>query len=132
MISAARYCWWRTVLGTRVDREIAFAAVDALDALAQAQFEFVMLGALAIVLQGFIARGLLADANQRQVADLEQFGRGEENHVHRVVVQGVAKGAFVHYQDAHAGALGFDGAGESRGAGADAEDVVRSHVTHGV
>ena len=103
-----------------MDREIAFAAVDTLDALAQAQIEFVMLGDLAIVLQGFIARGLLAEADQRQVADLEEFGRGEENHVHRIVVEGVAKGRFVHDQDAHAGAFGFDGAGESGGAGADA------------
>ena len=114
----------RIILGTRVDREIAVAAVDALDALAQAQFEFVVLGELAIILQGFGARGLLGGADQGQVADLEEFGRGEENHVDRIVVEGVAEAAFVHDQDAHAGALGFDGAGEAGGAGADAENVV--------
>ena len=103
-----------------MDREIAFAAVDTLDALAQAQFEFVMLDDLAVVLQCLVAGGLLAQADQRQVADLEKFGRGEEDHVDGVAVDRVAESRFVHYQDAHAGAFGFDGAGETRGAGADA------------
>jgi len=78
-----------------------------------------MLGDLAIVLQRFIARGFLARQTKRQIADLESSG---------VVKKpcspdsgtGSCRGSLCPLQDAHAGALGFDGAGKSSGAGADA------------
>ena len=43
-----------------MDDEIVVAAVDAIDVFAQTHIEFEMLDYVAIVLQGFVARGLAA------------------------------------------------------------------------
>ena len=90
----------------------------------EARFEFVMLDGAAVILQRFGARGLPRRRRHGQVADFQELGRGEENHVDGIVVERIAEAALVDDERAHAGALGFDGAGEAGGAGADADDVV--------
>ena len=107
-------------------RRSAVVAGDAFDALVQMRLESVVLDGAAIVFQGLGARGLAAGDGHGQVADFHALGRGEERHVHRIVVERIAEAAFVDDERAQAGALGFDGAGEAGGAGADADDVVRS------
>ena len=116
-----------SLLIPRVHDKMPVAALDALDAMAQAQIQVVVLDALAVILQGLGARGFLGGAGQRQVADLQQFRRREKDHVHRIVVEGIAEAALVDHQRPHAGAFGFDGAGQAGGAGADANQIVGAH-----
>ena len=65
------------------DAEIPVLAHDGLDPLVLANVERVVLGDLAVVLQRFLARGLLLGGGERNVADLQQFRRGEKHHVRR-------------------------------------------------
>ena len=94
----------------------------------------VVLGDLAVILEGFVPGGFLVGAGERYVADFEQFRRGKESHVGRIVEERVAEAALVDAGGAEAGALGFDGAGEAGGPGADHEDIVdfrRLSCAHG-
>ena len=105
------------------DGEVQVLAGDRFDALVGADVELVVHGDLAVVLEGLVAGGLGIGAGERDVADLQQFGGGEEGHVRGVVEEGIAEAAFIDEDGAEAGALGFDGAGHAGGAGADDEDV---------
>jgi hypothetical protein len=51
----------------------------------------------AIVLQRFRARWLFAQAGHRDIADLQQLGRGEERHVRGVVINRVHHATFVNH-----------------------------------
>ncbi len=106
-----------------VDGEVAVGAGDAFDGLVLAYVEVVVLGDFAVVLERFVAAGLLVGAGEGHVADLEQLRRGEEGHVGRVVEERVAEAALVDQHGGEAGALGFDGAGKAGGAGADDEQI---------
>ena len=106
-----------------VDGEIAVGAGDAVDALVLAHVELVVGGDLAVVLEGLVAGGLGVGAGKGNAADFEQLGGGEEGHVGGVVEEGVAEAALVDEDGAEAGFLGFDGAGQAGGPGADDEQV---------
>ena len=97
--------------------------MTALDAVVLADIEFVVGGDQAVVLKGLVARGLGVGAGKGDVADLEALGGGEEGHVGGVVEERVAEAALVDEDDAEAGFLGFDRAGEAGGSGADDEKV---------
>lgn len=99
-------------------------AGDALDFLVLRDFDSVMLSGAAIVFEGFGARGLAALRGHGEIADFHAFRRGEEIHVGGIVVERIAEATFVDDERAQARAFGFDGAGESCGAGTDADDVV--------
>ncbi len=92
----ARCCEWAAEAVGGVDGEVAVGAVDAFDGLILADVELVVLGDLAVVLEGLVAVGLLVGAGEGHVADLEQLRRGEEGHVGRVVEERVAEAALVH------------------------------------
>ena len=64
------------------------ATVESMKALAAEML--VVLGDATVVLQSFGPRRLVAERCHRDVTDLQQFGRREEHHVRRVVVQRVA------------------------------------------
>ena len=116
--------------GGRVDGEIAFVALDAIDFLIERGLDAVMLGRSAVILQRLRARGLAARARERQVADLHALGRGEEKHVRRVVVERIAQAAFVDHQRPQACALSLDGACKTGGPGPDADHVVDGFGGH--
>ena len=97
--------------------------VDAIDGLVLADVELVVLGDLAVVLEGLVAVGLLVGAGEGHVADLEQLRRGEEGHVRRVVEERVAEAALVDQNGGETRALRLDGAGQAGGAGADDEQI---------
>ena len=113
-ITAARECPER-IVGPRMHAEVAVRAFDAGDQFAQVQVELVVLDALAVILQRFRASGLFGGADEGQIADFQQLGRGEENHVHGIVVQRIAQHAFIDDQRAQPRAFDFDGAGEAGG-----------------
>jgi hypothetical protein len=99
-------------------------AGDAFDELILRNVDGVVFGGAAIVFEGFGASGFAADGGHGEIADFHAFGRGEENHVGGIVVEGVAEAAFVDDERAEIGAFGFDGGGKSGGAGADADEIV--------
>lgn len=107
------------------DGEGAVGAGDAFDELILDDVECVVFGGAAIIFEGFGARGFAAEGSHREIADLHAFGSGEENHIGWIVIERVAEAAFVDDERTKAGAFGFDGASESSGAGADADEVVR-------
>ena len=86
-------------------------------------FQLVVVGDLAVVLQRLLPRGLGVGAGKRNVANFQQLGSGEEGHVGRVVVERVDHAAFVNVADAKASALGVDGTCQSGGTGADHQNV---------
>ena len=106
-----------------VDVESAVRAGHALYALILADVEFVEGRDLAVVLEGLVAGRLGVGARKRDVADLEQLGGGEEGHVRRVVIEGIADAAFIYQSRAEAGFLGLDGAGEAGWACAHYEEI---------
>ena len=82
-----------------------------------------MLGNFAVVLERLFARGLLLRRGERNVADLQQFRRGEKRHVRGIVKERVHQASLVDDDDFEANLLRFDRAGQSRRSGADDEDV---------
>src|ERR1700676_2045302 len=103
---------------------MAISAINALDNFAEANFQAIVFDNLAVIFQAFGAGGLFRGTNEGEIADLEQFGRGEKNHIDGVMVQGVAKATLVDDEDAHAGARPFDGAGQAGGPGPNAQKIV--------
>ena len=83
------------VLLSRLDAEISVCAVELRHGLAKPQLQIIVLHAFAVILQRFDAGGLFRSAHEGQIADLEQFGRGEENHVHGIVIERIAQNTFV-------------------------------------
>lgn len=108
----------------RVHHEIAVGAADADDVLVEAGLEAEVLGGAAVVFQRLGASGLAAGGGHRKIADFHAFGRSEERHVGRVVVERVAQRALIYHQGAQTCASGLDGAGEASGSRADANHVV--------
>lgn len=106
-----------------VDGEVAFAAGDSIDVFVLTHVEAVVIGDLAVVLEGFAAVGLLIGAGEGHVADLEQLRCGEEDHVCRVVEERIAEAALIDEEGGEAGALGLDGAGEAGWACANYEEI---------
>ena len=104
-----------SLLRLRHHGEVAVMAVHSQHALKQPQLQFVVLCRLPVILQRLDAHGLFRRANQRQVADFQQFRSREEHHVDRVVVNRVAQAALVDHQRPHSRALRLDGAGQPGG-----------------
>src|SRR6266478_702900 len=86
-----------------------------------------MLRGFAVILQRLDARGFFVRTDQRQITNLQQLRGGEEHHVHRVVVDGIAQASLVEHQRAHARAPRFDGRGQPGWARANADNVVICH-----
>ena len=107
--------------------EFSVCAVDTLHAMAEPQVQIVMLGALAIIFERLAARRLLRGARERQIADFQKFRRREKHHIDGIMVERIAKAPFVDHQRAHAGALGFDGAGQPRGPRSNANQIICAH-----
>ncbi len=107
-----------------VDDERAVVTADLIDRFVEARFDSVVFDGAAVIVERLGARGLPCRDRHGQIADFHALGRGEERHVDGIVVKRIAEAAFVDDERAHAGALGFDGAGEAGGPGADADDVV--------
>ena len=107
-----------------VDDERAVVTADLIDGFVEPRFDSVVFHGAAIIVERLGARGLPRRDRHGQVADFHALGRGEERHVDRIVVERIAEAALVDDERAHAGALGFDGAGETGGPGADADNVV--------
>jgi hypothetical protein len=103
---------------------MAVSAVNALYNFAQTNFQAIVFDNLAVVFQAFRAGGLFRGANEGEIADFEQFGGSEKNHVDGVMVQGVAKATLVDDEDAHAGARRFNGTGQARRPGSNAQKIV--------
>ena len=88
-----------------------------------------MLRHLAVILQRFFARGLLMRGGEGEIADLEQFGRGEERHVRGIVEDGINQASLINNDGLEPGALRLDSAGQASGTGADDEHI---HARSGV
>lgn len=115
-----------------VDGEVTIGAGYLVDVFVLADVEPVVLGYLAVVLEGLGTGGLLVGRGEGHVADLEQLGRGEEGHVGGVIEERVGEATLVHENDTEAVALGCDGAGEAGRAGANDEDIVVGMFAHSI
>src|SRR5208283_1910138 len=113
-----------------VHDKLIVAAFDFVHGLVLAHVELVVLGALAVVLQRFLARGLLVWAGKGNVADLQQLRRGEEGHVAGIVEEGIDQAAFVDVGYGESGAAGINPAGEAGRPGADDHHIERKTVQH--
>ena len=105
------------------DMKIVIAPGHGLDPLILADIEMIVLGDFAVVLERFLARGLLPRGAEGNVADFQQLRRGKERHVGGIVIDGIDHASLVDGHDFEAGALGFDGAGQSGGPGADHDHI---------
>lgn len=112
--------------------EVAIGTGYVVDVFVLADVEAVVLGDLAVVLEGLGAGRLLVGRGEGHVADLEQLGRGEEGHVSGVIEERVGEATLVHENDPEAVALGCDGAGEAGRAGANDEDVEVGMFAHSI
>jgi len=113
-----------------VDDEGTVMTADLIDGFVEARLDSVVFDSAAVVVERLGTGGLPCRDRHGQVADFHALGRGEECHVDGIVVERIAEATLVDDQRAHAGALGFDSAGEAGGPGADADDVVG--VRHGM
>src|SRR5262249_44883093 len=77
------------------DREVAVGARNLLDVFILANVKTVELRHFPVVFQSFGPRRLLMRSRKRNLADLEQLGCREKNHVRRIVVQRVDKATLV-------------------------------------
>src|SRR6202041_339966 len=102
-----------------VHREGEVCAAHPLDQVVLVNVELVIRSNQPVILQRLITTGLGVGTGKRNVADLQQLGGGKERHVRRVMEQRVADAAFVDHDDAQAGFLSLNGAGEAGGAGTD-------------
>ena len=66
-----------------------------------------------IIFQSFEAIRLWRRRGERNIANLEQFGRGEKNHVLRIVIDGINQASLVDEESLEACFLGLDGAGHA-------------------
>jgi len=82
-----------------------------------------VVGDPSVVFQSLAASGLVSDRCHGDVADLEQFWRGEKGQICRVLVQRVDNAALLQCLDREAGLLDFDGACKPGGPGTDHDDV---------
>src|SRR5580704_12179691 len=98
----------------RVNGKVAVSAIYPFDVLILPNVQFVVLSNLAVVLQSFVAVGLLVRAGEGHVANLKQLWRREKNHVRGVVEQRVAQAPFVHQKGREPGPLSLDRASQPR------------------
>src|SRR5438067_2642841 len=105
------------------DAEVVVLASNRLHPLVLAYVQAMMLGNLAVVLQGFLTRRLLMGSAERHVAYLKQFRRSEEGHVRGIVEEGINQASLIQNDDPQADFLGFDGAGETGRTGADDQHI---------
>ncbi len=105
----------------------SIAALNILDALAQSQFQRIMLRAFAVILERLSAGGLLRRTRKWKIPDFEQFRRREEDHIDRIVVERIAQAAFVDHQRAQARAFRLDGASQACRARSDANQIKGVH-----
>src|SRR4051794_14507074 len=75
--------------------EVAVRAVEAENPLVLVNIQPIMVGHPAIVLQSFGPAGLFIERRHRNIADLEQFGRSEENEVDGIVINRINDAAFI-------------------------------------
>ena len=105
------------------DDEITVFSHHGFDPLVLADVQVIMLGNFAVVLQSFLARGLLLGGGEGDVSDLQQLRRGEKEHALRVVIERVHQASLVEDDDSQANLLRFDGAGQACGTSADDEHI---------
>ena len=84
---------------------------------------------LPVILQSFIASGLLALGNKRDAADLEELRRREKNHLSRKMKNGVRDSTLFQDDIPQSVSLGFDRRRESRRTGAD-NDGIQQFMAH--
>ena len=108
---------------------VAFA-LHAQDALVQAQRQAFVLGYAAVVFDGFLAKRLLPVYRERMPPYFDQFGRGEEFHLHGIPDEGLGDGSFLHDEGAQPFPLRLNGAGQPHRAAAD-DDYVRHGLCTG-
>src|SRR5205807_3435820 len=75
--------------------------------------------------QGFEAIGFLVGTGEGDVANLQQFRRGEKDHVGRIVKERVHQAALIDQYGRKSGALGLDGRRHASGAGSDYQNIKR-------
>ena len=78
-----------------VTRKLPSSPVTVFTALILSDVETKVLGDSAVVLERLDARGLLVRGAERDVADFEQFRRGEKRHVRGIVVDGIDQASLV-------------------------------------
>ena len=86
-----------------------------------------MFGDAAIIFQRFEPRGLRQSGGKRNVANLEQFRRGEKHHVARIAIDGVDEASLVDDKSFEARLLSLNGASHSSRASAHDQ-----HISPGV
>ena len=94
-----------------VNNKCAIGSSYALDAMILADVQAIVSGHLAVILQGFVSRGLRVRAWKRDVADFEQFGRSEKGHMRWIVVKRIADATFIDRNRPKTCLLGFNRAG---------------------
>jgi len=85
----------RSLLRSRYHREVSIVAIDLQYPFVQPQFKRIVLRCLSVVFQRLDASRLFCRADQRKIANFEQFRRGEKHHVHGVMEDRIAKAGLV-------------------------------------
>ena len=98
-------------------------ALDFFDQLILMDVELIPLRDQAVIFQRLQAGRLLALADHGKVADLQQLGRGEKDHVHGIVKNGIHHAPFFEHQVRQPVPLRFNGAGQPRWAPANNDYV---------
>jgi NAD-dependent DNA ligase len=70
-----------------------------------------MFHAFAVILERFLAGGILGGACERQIANFEKLRRREKHHIDGIMVQRVAQAALVNHQGTQSRAFRFNGTG---------------------
>src|ERR1041385_3954159 len=105
------------------DLKCVIVACNTIDPLVLADIELEMLGNAPVIFQRFGPVGLFVEAGHRNITDFQQFGRGEEDHVGGVVVNGIHHAALFDQDGFDSAVLQFDSAGETGGTGAHHQRV---------
>ena len=96
----------------RMHRKAAVRARYPLHAMVLADVQPVEGRHAPVILERLVAVGLGIGAGKGNIADLQQFGRGEEGHVRGIVEERIADASLVHHHGAQTGLLRLDGAGQ--------------------
>ena len=108
---------------SRSNSKIVVVASHRLYPVVLKQLQLVVLRNLAVILQRLLPSRLHIGRCERYVTNLEEFRRGEENHVRRIVKQGVYQAAFIQNQDLQTKPLSLNRASHARGPGANDEHI---------
>src|SRR5689334_13528552 len=82
-----------------------------------------MLGDVSVIFQRFLASRLLVGGGEWNIADLKQFRRGEENHIRRIVVDGIYKTPFLNDERLKSQPLYFNRTGQAGGSSAHDQHI---------